>query len=531
MGITGISRRAAAAATGLLLLTTGATYAASTASAAPRIAGQYDVTTYGFDLARTGKNTAETILNTGNVGGLHQVWITGLQDGTLGTGTAAPTSASAALTPGRMFPTAPVTRESNSGVSNRATAVPAAAGTNAPIDATPVGAANVLTPSGLHNLLYVGTERGGFGAIDADTGAVVWQANVHYVHTTCGDFVNGDAGVTGAATIDRATNRVYVAGGDGKLYAFDLGTGALVPGWPQILTSFPGVKHVYGALTLDTAHHVIYAGLASFCDAGTYQGLLVAVDTNTRVKHVFTVIKDTQNGGGIWGWGGAALDAAGNAFVATGNALPNGPTEATPYAEYVLKLSGTTMSVMGAHHPILNGGDVDFGATPTLLNVPGCGIPRLAVENKDGSLFVYGRDALSAGPRETIPITGGFFFIGLPAFDPVTGIMYITNPQSGAMPHGMIARKFGTDCRSHPLWNTVAGSAASPVSTPTLANGVVYYDDGLGNAVHAFNAATGAELWHSAAGDFGGATFSAPTVFNGRVYAPSRGGTLHAFGF
>jgi outer membrane protein assembly factor BamB len=68
------------------------------------------------------------------------------------------------------------------------------------------------------------------------------------------------------------------------------------------------------------------------------------------------------------------------------------------------------------------------------------------------------------------------------------------------------------------------------VSSPTLANGVVYYADGTGNALHAFDATSGAPLWSSSPGDFGGAIFSAPTVFDGRLYASSRGGTLHAFG-
>jgi outer membrane protein assembly factor BamB len=497
---------------------------AAAAPAAPAVAAHYDVTTYGYDLARTGKNTAETVLTTTNATTLRQKWITGIPDGTRSLAT--PQSGAPALTPGKLFPETPVTPEHSSGASSRV-----AVAATAPIDATPVGASDVSTPSGVHNLLYVGNERGGFGAIDADTGALIWSTNVHYQHTTCGDFINGDAGVTGAATIDRTTNRVYVAGGDGKLYAFDLGTGALIAGWPQVITSAPALKHVYGALTLDPVSHEIYAELASYCDVGHYQGSLVAINTDTHAKNVFVVVKNRQDGGGLWGVGGASLDSAGNVFVASGNALPNGATEATPYAEDVIKLSGTNMSVLGANHPPMHGRDVDFGATTTLFNVNGCATPRLAVENKDGDLFIYERDQINSGPRETIHITTGIFFVGLPAFDSATNTLYISNPTSGAVPHGMVARRFGTDCKSHPLWNSVTGPASSPVSSPTLANGVVYYGDGTGKTLHAFNAATGHELWHSAPGDFGGAIFSAPTVFNGQVYAPSRGGSLHAFGF
>lgn len=93
----------------------------------------------------------------------------------------------------------------------------------------------------------------------------------------------------------------------------------------------------------------------------------------------------------------------------------------------------------------------------------------------------------------------------------------------------MLARRFGPGCTSTPLWQTSAGPAASPVSSPTIANGVVYYADGIGQAVHAFDTDSGAELWHSATGDITGAVFSAPVVFDGRVLVSSRAGTMNAF--
>jgi len=58
----------------------------------------------------------------------------------------------------------------------------------------------------------------------------------------------------------------------------------------------------------------------------------------------------------------------------------------------------------------------------------------------------------------------------------------------------------------------------------------VYYADGSGQTVHAFDADSGAELWHSAAGAITGDAFSAPLVLDGRVYVSSREGRLHAFG-
>jgi outer membrane protein assembly factor BamB len=300
------------------------------------------------------------------------------------------------------------------------------------------------------------------------------------------------------------------------------------------------LKHVYGGLTLDTGRHILYAALGSICDVNPYQGQLLAFNTGTGSHQTFTVMASSQNGGGIWGWGGASLDANGNPFVATGNANPWGPGEANLYAERVIKLSAGNMAILGYNHPtgVTGGEDLDFGATPTIMNVPGCGILRTAANNKNGHQYIWNRDNLNAGPIEDITVTSvgqfGGFFQGLPAYDPATGTMFTTVPTSGpAYQHGIMSRKFASTssgCRTQPAWAQTAGPTSSPVSSPTLANGVVYYADGTGNALHAFDATSGAPLWSSSPGDFGGAIFSAPTVFDGRLYASSRGGTLHAFG-
>jgi outer membrane protein assembly factor BamB len=63
-----------------------------------------------------------------------------------------------------------------------------------------------------------------------------------------------------------------------------------------------------------------------------------------------------------------------------------------------------------------------------------------------------------------------------------------------------------------------------------IANGVVYYADGMGQTVHAFDAATGTELWHSQPGDVTGDAFDSPLVFDGKIYVSSRDGAVHAFG-
>ena len=70
------------------------------------------------------------------------------------------------------------------------------------------------------------------------------------------------------------------------------------------------------------------------------------------------------------------------------------------------------------------------------------------------------------------------------------------------------------------------------VSTPSVAGGVVYYGDGHGARLFAFDAATGRKLWNSGA-TLHGPVFAAPTITNGRLYVAAWNGTsgeLVAFG-
>jgi outer membrane protein assembly factor BamB len=77
-------------------------------------------------------------------------------------------------------------------------------------------------------------------------------------------------------------------------------------------------------------------------------------------------------------------------------------------------------------------------------------------------------------------------------------------------------------------WQTEAGGNQDLGSTPTVANGVVYYADGRNKHVHAFNAQTGEALWSSGA-EITGNVFAAPVVVNGTLLAASWDGRLHAW--
>jgi len=58
------------------------------------------------------------------------------------------------------------------------------------------------------------------------------------------------------------------------------------------------------------------------------------------------------------------------------------------------------------------------------------------------------------------------------------------------------------------------------VSSPTVANGVVYFGTGAGGRVFAFDAATGRGLWNSGR-SLRGAVFAPPIVVDGMVFVVS----------
>lgn len=451
------------------------------ARSAPRThaATAVDWPMYGYDNARTGYNPNETTIGVGNAGSLHELWSFDLGAVTI---------------------------------------------------MQPAYAAGVLVGGLPVDLVYIGSEHGDLYALNASTGALVWHRNLGSQNTGCGDMPDDIFGVSGAPTIDRAGNRLYVVGGDGRTYALDLSTGATVQGWPVAVTQDPTHEHTYGGVQLLGGK--LYAEIASYCDITPYHGKVVEIDvaTHKRVGVWFPAGK-VVNGGGMWGPGGVAADpATGDVFAATGNALTN--PESYRLSEHVVELS-SSMQVLGANYPGLTGGDVDFGATPILFQAPGCPA-QVAAKNKSGVLVVYTRGSISNGPTQRLQVAnvGDWQFNGIPAWDPVTNMLYIGNSSDsnvGTYLHGMVALKVQSECTLALAWQATVGPNFASVSPPTAANGVVYYGDGYGNQEFAFDAATGAQLWDSGTTISGG-LYAAPMVVNGKLFVGSWDHSFYAFG-
>ena len=443
-----------------------------------------DWPSYAFDLQRDGFNSAESSLGPQNVGQLGELWSTTVSSG---------------------------------------------------VTAQPVVAAGVAVGGSTEDLVYVGSEHGDFYALDAATGAVVWQRNLGaHAFSTCQDSPDGSTlGVTGTAAIDRTAGLVYVAGGDNKVHALDLATGVEASGWPVSLGLDAAHEHVWAGLTL--ANGKLYVGNASDgCDTTPYVGRLIQIDTTTRAISTWyptSTPNGNLDGAGIWSWGGVSVDSAsGDIFMATGNTI--GSDESAGYGEHVVRLT-SSLGVVASNYPGLDGFDVDFGSTPVLFQPPGCP-EEAAVENKSGVVVLYNAGSIGTGPLQLIKLSDyvdGGELIGVPAYSQAAHKLYVSSPTDltgGPFVHGLVAFDVGTDCKLKLSWNATAGINGAVTSSPSIADGVVYYGNGPGDQLLAYDASTGAPLWNSGA-TIGGPVFGAPSIVGGRVFVGSWDGKVYAF--
>lgn len=436
-------------------------------------------TTYGFDLERTGFNPKEHFLGTVNAGRLREVW-------------------SAKL----------------GGVSNT----------------QPIVVEKVELDDGRTlDLVLAGSESGRLIAFDAATGARVWGRRLGSRVTVCkSTFPEGRFGVTATPTVDRKRKTVYVVDGKAQAYALDLRTGKTKKGWPATVTKRSRQEHVWGALAFSRG--VLYAGTASHCDEVTFHGRVVGIDRRgEKVAEWFPAGTKRGRGGGVWGWGGVAIDRRdGNLYTATGNGQV--VSETVGYSERIVRLS-PSLRVVSSHLPnVPKHADNDFGAAAILYRAKGC--PRqAAVVHKSGYLLLYDRKSIKQGPRQTLALANPdeSASLGTYAYSPKTRMLYVATRSAspdGRYRGGIVALAVGADCRLRLAWQQSPSPTPELPSTPAVANGVVYLASG--REVFGYDAASGRPLWRSGTA-MAGVVYAAPTVVNGRVFAVSWDRKLHAF--
>ena len=325
--------------------------------------------------------------------------------------------------------------------------------------------------------VVVATENDSLYGLDPRTGKVVWRTNVGTPvplgNLPCGDI--DPLGITGTPAEDPATGLVYavaevVEGANPAhiLVAVDAATGAV-----RFTRPFdpPGmdttVQQERAALVVANGRvYVNYGGLDGDC--GNYHGWVVGSNLDGSGSLIWYQTPGSQSG--MWAVGGAAVDAAGNLLVATGN---GSSTTSYDHGDSVIRLSPTLVEedhFAPSDWAADNGSDSDLGSDGPL---PVAGGQLVFEVGKEQTGYLLHENALGGIGGQAFEASV-CFSIGASAYaDP-----YIYVPCNGSLD----ALRLNAAGPSFSLAWSVPGGFFGP---PTVAGGAVWSVDQDGRLVAA----------------------------------------------
>ncbi len=128
--------------------------------------------------------------------------------------------------------------------------------------------------------VFIGSKTGVFYALNETTGVVVWSKFLGFVpKLTCN--ARGIT-ATAAVAVDPTSGKptVYVAGGDGYLYALDAASGAQV--WRNVIgVHSPNLNDYYDWSSPTIANGSVYIGVSSQCDNPFVRGAVKRYSLST----------------------------------------------------------------------------------------------------------------------------------------------------------------------------------------------------------------------------------------------------------
>jgi outer membrane protein assembly factor BamB len=359
-------------------------------------------------------------------------------------------------------------------------------------------------PLAVGTRVYAATENNTVYALNARNGHVAWKRHlgipVQGSTLPCGN-IEPVTGITGTPAISGDTLYVtaFLSGYRHVLFGLRLRGGKVrlkrnidAPG------SDPRVHQQRSALSVSNGRvYVPFGGLAGDC--GDYKGRVISVKTQGKAKRrVFTV--GVHREGAIWAPSGAAIDHAGNLFVATGN---GDATSGFDFGNSVIRLSPKLMQTDFYHAPNsaeLNQGDTDLGSVgPTLL-----GGNRMFAIGKEGLGLILSTTHLGGTGGELFArdVCSGGAFGGLAYQAP---FVYVPC-SSGLYALSVAGNSFSA------AWQ--AGSSGPPI----VAGGVVWSIDDEA-VLHGYAPDTGASVVSVGLGSV--THFPTPAAGGGRLFAPA----------
>jgi hypothetical protein len=323
------------------------------------------------------------------------------------------------------------------------------------VDAEPlVALGQTIAGQGVHDVVYAVTENDSVYALDAETGAVLWQRSlgtpVPYQYKDGDDNVFPVMGILGTPVIDRTAGALYLVADvyTGTvdyflLHAISLSSGKDLVTPVHIQFAQPlsdgtkwqfNPKYQLQRAGLLESNGSIYVTFGSNGDIvpSISRGSIVAYNSSTlQPQHAdltdkLSLASNPYYLSSIWQSGyGPAADARGDIYFSTGNSDPSHASYSPSFnrPESVVRLSGDLGAVLASFTPFnyfsLDGGDVDLGSGGMLLLPDQLGsYPHLAVAGgKDGRAFLIDRDNMGGytpgGPDKVLQtVTQGSCWCG-----------------------------------------------------------------------------------------------------------------------
>jgi hypothetical protein len=438
------------------------------------------------------------------------------------------------------------------------------------VDAQPLYLANLTVAGAAHNVVYVATEHGSVWAFDSDTGTKLWQVSLlkggESPATNGCSQITPEIGVTSTPVIDRAAGIIYAVAMsvDGssnyhqRLHALDITSGAELLGGPTDITasytgtgaptSFNPAQHAERAGLL-LSGGAIYTTWTSHCDVAPYSGWVIAFSASTLARSaVLNVAADSQNGPSIWmSGGGPAADSSGNVYVITANGdfdttldangFPNHGDFGNSFLKIAPASGGLTVTDYFAQHDTVarSSQDADLGSggellLPDMNDSTGKTRHLMAGAGKDTNIYLVDRDSMgkfNSSTNNIVQTLSGVLPGGVwstPAY--FNNTLYFGDVSGTLKAFAISAAKIASTPSSQSPTSFVYPGTAASVSANGTANGIVWAHENTSPGVlHAFDASNlSHELYNSnqaanAKDQFGaGNKYITPVVADGKVF-------------
>jgi outer membrane protein assembly factor BamB len=452
------------------------------------------------------------------------------------------------------------------------------------VDAQPLYLNSVSINGQRHNVVYAVTEHDSAYAFDADTGTQLWKISVlgNGESTSdnhgCGQ-ISPEIGITDTPVIDRTLGpqgaMYFVAmtkdsGGHyhQRLHALDLTTGAELFGGPtEIQGRYPGTgdnsqggfvifdpgQYAERSGLLELTRSAIYLTFTSHCDDRPYTGWVMAYSATTLAQQSVLNVTPNGNEGAIWMAGaGMAADPAGNIYFIDGNGTfdttlnSNGFPVNGDYGNAVLKLRSSGGLAVADYFAVYNtiqesDADEDLGSggalvLPDLLDNNRVVHHLLVGAGKDSNIYLLNRDNMGKynpnGNNSNAyqwlqgALPGGVW--SMPAY--FTNTIYYGSVGNPLRAFSISNAKLSTSPTSQST-NTFPYPGTTPAVSGSGPNAIVWAIENSNPAVlHAYTAANLAQqLYNSnqqgARDQFGpGNKFITPIIANGKVFVGTQTG-------